>query len=743
MDVLIIAEKPSVANRLANALGSGEEKRKAGKGKVSYYEIDTKEGSVYVAAAVGHLFTIRQTTKGRGYPVLDIEWAPSFEVGTKSEHTKAYLETLQEIGKSCNRFINACDYDIEGTVIGTNVISFLTKGSFKNSMRMKFSTTTTSDLLESYKNLVQLDINNFYAGEARHMLDWLWGINLSRALTYAVHGMGAREMLSIGRVQGPSLSILAEKEKDIAKFVPKPFWRVLAAINGVDFENTKGDMFEKPVATSAFEESKNHRKNAVVKDVESREQSINPYPPFDLTTLQLEASRALRMDPSLTLQVAQSLYEKAYISYPRTSSQKLPPTLGLPKIISELAKNPNYSEMAHSLIKEKRFKPVEGAKTDEAHPAIFPTGVMPHSLHPQEERLYDMIARRFLAVFAENATVARQKVVVSMGNELYSATGANMLKQGWLSIYTFTKIDEKMLPKFEKGQAVNVSDIDMKEMKTQPPKRYTKASLISELEKRELGTKATRAQIIDTLFKRRYLESLSGTNIAVTKFGMSVFETLKDNCSMIVDESTTRKLEEDMERISKGALTKEAVIDEGKKMLIEALNQFDNNKDKIAVAMRNGLRESSILGKCLKDGGDLVIRRSRVGKQFAACANYPACTNTYSLPQNAAIVPTGKTCEHCHTPIIKVIRKGRRPFEMDLDPTCISKKEWKGYGGPKENEEKGAVVEAEKAPEIKPKKARKAVAKPKTETPKTNKKKTVKKAKKGEKVDDNVHTTTL
>ena len=190
-----------------------------------------------------------------------------------------------------------------------------------------------------------------------------------------------------------------------------------------------------------------------------------------------------------------------------------------------------------------------------------------------------------------------------------------------------------------------------------------------------LGTKATRATIIETLFKREYVEGMS---IKVTEFGMSVYEALNENANMIVNEDTTRKLEEDMEKISKGEKSAKEVIDEGRSMLLEALKTFDSNKSKIAEAMRKGLVESEeVLGKCPKDGGNLVIRRSRVGKSFVACSNYPNCTVTYSLPQNAKIIGTGKTCEHCHTPIIKVMRSGKGVFEMDLDPSCITKKSWK------------------------------------------------------------------
>ena len=714
MNTLIVAEKPSVANRIANALGNGKEQRKAGRDKVSYYEIAAGAGTIYVAAAVGHLFTIRQSGSERGYPVLNVEWAPSYEVGKKSEHTKDYLDTLKDISKNCDRFINACDFDIEGTVIGTNIIREVDKKNLKDSaMRMKFSTTTTQDLKESYEHLMPLDMSNFYAGEARHMLDWLWGINLSRALTSAVYGASMRQMLSIGRVQGPALAIVAEREKEIAKFKPTPFWRIMALISSVEFLNTKGDIFDKKTAGDAFEESKAKREGAAVEEVEVREQQTAPYPPFDLTSLQIEASRALHLDPSITLALAQSLYEKAYISYPRTSSQKLPPTLGLPKIISDLSKNPAYSQLAGKLISGKRYKPNEGAKTDEAHPAIFPTGVMPSGLTAQEARLYDMIVRRFLACFAEFATVGRTKVTVAVGNEKYSAAGATILKPGWLEFYTYAKIDEKMLPAFKKGERVHISDVQMQDLETQPPRRYTKAGLISELEKRNVGTKATRAQVIDTLFKRRYVEG--ATNIIVTKFGMSVYDTLAENASMIVEVDTTRQLEEDMEKISIGKIKEDDVIEEGKKMLLDALKQFDKNKEQIATNMRKGLRESSILGKCPVDGGDLLVRRSRAGKQFVACGNYPKCTNTYSLPQNALILPTGKTCEFCHTPFIKVIRKGRRPFEMDLDPKCVTKKDWAGYEGEAQpGEGKKATVEVSAAATQTEKKAKKEKKPPKT-----------------------------
>ena len=697
MNILIIAEKPSVALRIASSLGSGAPEKRQGAGKASYYEMKNGKETIYVAAAVGHIFTVHQVGNQRGYPVLDVEWAPSYKVSKTALFTKDYFDTLKEVAGKCETFINACDYDIEGTVIGTNIIKFMKKGKpEEGSKRMKFSTTTSKDLQEAYKSLTKLDMNNFYAGETRHIIDWLWGINLSRALSGALNRRG-KESLSIGRVQGPALAILANKEKEIGKFVSRPFWRVIAVVGGVEMTNSRGDIFEREVADRALSESSG-KKSASIDKVDKTNESVRPPPPFDLTTLQLEASRALRLDPTMTLSVAQSLYERSYISYPRTSSQKLPASLGLEGIIKSMAGIPGYRELAGLLVKEKRFKPNEGAKNDEAHPSIFPTGVEPKGMNDLEGKVYDIIARRFLSCFAADAEFAKVKISARIGGERYSAQGKRMLTRGWLDFYTHARIDEALLPEFEEGKGADVTSVEMKESKTQPPKRYSKAGIIAELERRDLGTKATRAAIVDTLFKRTYVE---GPSIKVTKFGMSVYEALAKNCEMIVDEGTTRKLEEEMGEISKGKKSEGEVVEEGKKMLLEALKMFDDHRLQIAESMQQSIRSMSVLGKCPRDGGDLVIRFSKIGKRFAGCSNYPNCTATYPLPQKAKIAVTGRSCEVCKAPIIRIILGRGREFESDLDTSCkenIARAPWKAKAAATaiaaEEPAKGAAPEA-------------------------------------------------
>ncbi len=669
-NILVIAEKPSVALRIATAFGNGKFERKINK-NISYYEINKTDKKMYVVAAVGHLFTI--IGKHKNFPVLDVEWAPAYNTRSR-EYTKNYLDVIVDIAKKCNFFINACDYDIEGTVIGTNIIKTINK-NLKNSKRMKFSTTTNEDIIKAYNNLMDLDINNFYAGEARHMLDWLWGINLSIALTRSVYNSNfSKNTLSIGRVQGPSLGLLTNREFEISNFIPKPFWKISIIIKNTEFINTRNQIFDEKLAKHAYDETNTNKDNGNIKDIEQTKKQIISNPPFDLTALQLEASKILHMDPSRTLSIAQSLYEQSFISYPRTSSQKLPASLDLPKIIESLSRIKEYENLAKSLLKEKKFKPIEGKKEDEAHPSIYPTGEKPNNLDNEQTKLFDLITRRFLACFADPMEINRTRIIAVFGNEKYAAAGNQIAKKGWTEFYTFYKPDELILQGFEKNEKVSALKINSLKSMTQPPKRYSKATLIAELEKHNLGTKATRAGIIDTLFKRNYIE---GTNITVTKFGISIYNTLEKYCRMIVDEDTTRRLETDMDLISRGKKEEQEVINEGKKILLEALDSFEKNKQGISQELRTALNQSQIiiLGKCPKDQGNLVIKKSKAGKLFVGCDNYPNCTNTYPLPGNSKIIPTQKVCEYCHTPIIKVIRF-KKIFEMDLDPNCQTKKDW-------------------------------------------------------------------
>ena len=412
---LIVAEKPKVAEKIASALGGSVKVHRSG--QVSYFQVDHDGGETYVAPAVGHVYTLAEKKKTNDYPVFDIEWYPSYVVDKGADYTKQYVTVLEKLGKKADVFVSACDYDIEGSTIAYNVFRFATK--IKEGRRMKFSALTSGDILDAYKNMGDFDYNNAHAGEARHILDWYYGINLSRALMRSMRAVNRYKVLSIGRVQGPALEILAELEARIQAFKPTPYWELLADIKGTEFMHTKGRFTDESKAKKSLE---NTAAEGVVVIAEKKQQKIKPNPNFDLTALQVEVHRVFKITPSRTLQITQNLYEASLISYPRTSSNQIPLSINLSAILEKLSGHSDYGAIARTLLSKKQTKVIQGQKTDLAHPAIHPTG-QTGKISGDDQKVYDLIVRRFLASFAEDAVKERSKIVVDAGGELYGANG--------------------------------------------------------------------------------------------------------------------------------------------------------------------------------------------------------------------------------------------------------------------------------------------------------------------------------
>jgi DNA topoisomerase-1 len=668
---LIITEKPQAAQKIASALG--DSKKLTNKG-VSYYEVDREGKKIIVACAVGHLFTLAQNTKGTKVPTFDISWTPNFIV-RKKDFTKKYYDTLLKVAKNAGSLTVATDFDIEGEVIGINVVKFICNQ--KDAKRMKFSTLTTDELNEAYENkLPSIEWRHAIAGETRHYLDWFYGINLSRALMNAIKTTGKFKIMSIGRVQGPALNMIIEKEREIKKFKPVSYWVPYITIKQkrkkLELKHTK-DIFDKKELIH-FEKLKG---KIALMETKKKKESIKPNPPFNLTALQTESYKLYGITPANTLKAAQSLYLTGLISYPRTSSQKLPKSIGYDKILKKLSKK---FKVEH-LIKKKT--PIEGKKEDPAHPSIYPTGQEGGVLSGDDEKVYNLIVKRFLSLFCEAAEIEKKRVTAKVENLTFSANGKETIKKAWLEIYP-TKSKDKELQDFE-GDA-EIIDERIEEKETQPPKRYSPASILSELEKRNLGTKATRANILETLYDRGYVKD---TSITATPLGMSLIETLEKHSPIIIDEELTRNFEQDMEEIEKSKdkdLLKEEdrIIEEAKKAIEKISEDFKEKEEKIGKELMNSVEKQreqekkentlNLCPKCKK--GHLSITYSpRFKRQFIACNAYPKCKNTFSLPPNGIIKQVKKDCEKCGFPLLMTLRKGKRPWIFCFNPECDSNKE--------------------------------------------------------------------
>lgn len=677
--VLVIAEKPSAAAKIASSLADGDVKTFKN-GKAVYHELDRGGRKIFVVPAVGHIYGLIEANKnGWRYPVFETKWTEIWNSNKQADFSKPYLENFQKLAKEADEFVSATDYDTEGSVIAFNIMRFAC-GTEKG-RRMKFSTLTKDELINAFEEAAEtLDYPQIEGGLTRHELDWLYGINLTRAMTLAIKAAGRWSIISTGRVQGPALAILAKRELEIKKFVPVPFWQLELHTTKTNQEivalHIADKFWKKEEADGALARATGP---AVVASLTKKQYKQEVPTPFDLTKLQTEAYRHFGYTPNVTQQIAQALYEKGLISYPRTSSQKLPVQLGLRGIVEKIATQKHYAELAGRLLEKKELTPHEGEKADPAHPAIFPTGEKPKGLTAMQEKVYDLVVRRFLAVFAEPALRETLTVVLDVNGEQFVTAGRRTVETGWMDFYgPYAKFDEVTLPALKEGEKLAVDRIDMLAKETQPPSRYNAASLIKMLEKQNLGTKATRAEIIQTLYKRGYIKDKS---IEVTDLGLAVAKTLKKHVPQILSVEMTREFETKMEGVRENIIKREKVIEEAKSVLAKLLESFKGQEKEIGEELLGALSEtqrlSSLLGPCKLCGGTLKkIFNPRTRKSFVGCTGYPNCRNSFPLPLGALIEAAEKTCEQCGTPIIKVIRKGRRPFNMCLDPKCPTKAEW-------------------------------------------------------------------
>jgi DNA topoisomerase-1 len=553
---------------------------------------------------------------------------------------------------------------------------------------MKFSTLTKDELIESYdKRSKHLEFGIIESGLTRHYLDFYWGINMTRALTLAMKNAAKKgfAILSTGRVQGPIMGMLLEKELQIRKFKSKPFWQIDAVVKAgkVELNTTyeKSNIWKKVEADKIHKACKKKGAKAVVKNIKKRRYRQKPPVPFNTTDMQSEAYAQFKYSPRHTLSIVESLYQAGAVSYPRSSSQKLPPSINYKRILEALAKLKPYKKLAEELLKNTKLVPNEGKRTDPAHPAIYPTFEPPTiaKLRGQQKKMYDLIVRRFLAVFAEEALRESLTVALDIDGHKFKVVGKTTIEPGWTKYYgKYLAFEEQQLPELKVGDKLSVKKVNMNKKETQPPGRYSQGSILKEMEKKGLGTRATRAEILHRLYLRKYV---SGKSIEVSRLGEVVTKVLKNNCPRILSEEMTRKFEKEMEDVAAGKRKREDVVEEAKVILTDVLKDFKKNEKKIGKKLLKGLTESRAaerdMGPCPKCDNNLrVIVSRKSGKRFVGCGGYPKCVTGFPLPQRGYMTKLGTLCKECKMTMIQVQRKGSRPYRMCINHKCKTKENW-------------------------------------------------------------------
>ncbi len=597
--VLVIAEKPKAARKIAEALSQHFIIRKYE--DVPYYEIKSTPLIIYIASAVGHLYTLH--TEHQGYPVFEYKWIPAHVVEEEKKYSRKYLELLSKLARACKYYVNACDYDIEGSVIGYLIIKF--HGSEERAFRAKFSSLVQSELRASFENLTSLDYDMIESGLCRHELDWIWGINVSRALTSAIYYSTKRRItLSAGRVQTPTLKYVADKELERALFIPLPQYTITIKLRKANKVFT-AEFTENPVpdikTASAVKNAVLKSRYLFVKDYIVERKEYSPPPPFNLSDLQYEAARILGFTPLKTQKIAEELYLEALISYPRTNSQKLPPSLNYEEILQKLARIDKYRSLVTQLLRETRgiLKPVEGEKEDPAHPAIYPTGNIPQNLTREQWALYDLIVRRFLAVFAPRAVTLHTRTILETPLTGYKFTCSGVVVEypGWLTYYPFHTPSTKIIPHLTRGEKVEVVSVTVRESYTRPPAKLKKIDILKWMESVEIGTEATRAPIIEKLFERGYLKSKKNS-VEITDLGLGVIEVISNFFPELTSVDLTRKFEKLINEVKTGVKSRAQVIEEAKNVLKALLESFNKQINDIGVLLSSRLGIINNYTKC-------------------------------------------------------------------------------------------------------------------------------------------------
>ncbi|OGI19345.1 MAG: DNA topoisomerase I [Candidatus Moranbacteria bacterium RIFCSPLOWO2_02_FULL_48_19] len=581
-----------------------------------------------VVASIGHIRDLPKSNKD----AIDIEggFIPRYVISPGKESVVGEIKAL---AKKSDTILLATDPDREGEAIAWHVA--VTCG-IQDPKRVLFYEITEKAVKEAVAHPRKLDTNLRKAQEARRVLDRLVGYDLSGLIWKKV-----RYGLSAGRVQSPALHILVEREKEIRAFIPKTYHVIVAECLTEKREKIVFTCTEEPAEKKRAEEILMiaRKKSWEIIDVTATEAARRPYAPFTTSTLQQAGSSRLGMSPSRTMRAAQKLYEKGHITYMRTDSISLSET-ALPEIIAAVKK-----EFGEQYLAVRRYK-TKSKNAQEAHEAIRPTDPSKKSvgLTDDEKKLYTLIRIRTLASQMAEAKILRTKILANTeGRALpdFGANGSHLLFDGWLALDTAARSDDVEVPKVTPGAPLTLKDIQAEAKETEPPKRYTEAGLVKELEKRGIGRPSTYAAIVKTIQDRGYVTK-EGKALQATDVGVVVDDFLFQHFEHIVSETFTADMENKLDEIAAGKREYEETL----KDFYTPFTKEIKSKDKIEKVTNIG--DAPAGTKCPKCGAKMVIKLARNGK-FFSCSRFPECDGALTDEGKVVLPPkeTGESCPQC------------------------------------------------------------------------------------------------
>ena len=668
---LIISEKAISGERIAELLADDKVNQKSVSG-ARVFEFNWKGNEIKLIPLRGHISDVEFEKKYANWRGVDVRELINPKIILYAEKEYAIIQAIRALSPDAKTIIIATDADREGEAIGLEAITYALQTNKNVAVkRAYFSAITAEDINKSFDNLEKFDYNFAYSANARREIDLIWGAVLTRFLSI-VSGQVGKEFLSVGRVQTPTLALIVNREKERLAFIKKKYWEIIAHCEKNEKEFTaihqEEKFWEKARAIVIFNKNPN---TGVVKKVDKKVRILKKPVPFNTTEF-LRAATAIGFNAGKAMDLAETLYQKGFTSYPRTDNCVYPKSISLVDILKKLVLVKALQSDVEKILALKEIIPSAGKETKD-HPPIYPVmGVQKDVLSLDEWKIYELICRRFLATLAEDAKTENTSVLLSISGEPFIAKGQVILHAGWKDVYPYSELNETLLPKLIEGDEVKVRNLDMFEKETQPQGRYSQGSLIKLMEDNGLGTKSTRPNIIQKLYSRKYI--FGNKSIEPSKVAFAVIDSLQKHCDIVTKPEMTATLEKDMDEVAAGNKTQSMVVNRSGDDLKKVMDLLFINKNTVGIELRGALRFGETFGKCAC-GGNLVLRKSKIGKRFVGCASYPSCTVTFPLPQKGIITPTSDYCVECKAPVISV-KNGRFSYKMCLNMTCVTKKDW-------------------------------------------------------------------
>ena len=722
---LIVTEKNNSAKKIAEILSGGTAKADAAY-KVPYYTWSDDRGEQMAVGLKGHVMSPAFPEGYSNWQQTDLHDLIDADI-VKEPTDKNVVKAIKKVAKEADEVVIATDYDREGELIGLEALEAIidvnpgvvgaTAGTDGEALaarpeikRARYSALTKQEIERAFGTLDDLSYDLAYAGAARQDIDLIWGATLTRAVSLATRRFGSN-FLSVGRVQSPTLGLIVERELERRAHVPKPYWELFARFQHPDgsFEahHATDRFWEKAEADAALAGTATP---GVVKEVSSRRNSRRPPAPYNTTAFTTDASSRLGITPSRAMQIAEDLYMDGFISYPRTDNTVYPASLNTRELVSSLVRIPEFS--AASGLLDGGLTPTRGKKETTDHPPIYPTQALhPNALEGPKRRVYELIVRRFLATFSEPMVTESTRADIEAGSESYFVRGSVVIDPGYAAIYTYARSADEEIPKLEEGQRLELEgDPWLVDKETQPPARISQGRLVELMEERGLGTKATRADIIQKLYDRGYV---FGNPPEPSETGIAMYRAFHDYVPRMATPEMTAELEEDMDEIAAGNTSKDEVLRISREMLHSTTTDLEDKREDLAKQIWAGMDEDTFLGPCRvceeagrkhEDGSPnrLRIIELKGGKRMYGCEGWnrddpespDSCPVSGPLPgRGYDLWRLEERCSICgQMPRLTVKGFRGRPWKLCLNDDCPSMVEMR-----EKREERKRAQEARKA----------------------------------------------